>query len=294
MDYQGWLTKRTDVTSTATHSVTLLIGLCGLAGNGAVLRLLGSYCLYRNSTILYILMLTLLDFLFLLFLLPSTVFFLLENVSCSIIMPLGYVWLLFRVSLLSYSLWLYTLTFISIKRCRSIHCSLWLCCQHPQQLLKENHALLGAFFSTLVIVIGTITSLCMFQLSEHCWVSLISMYTFNSLLCAPFMLISSTILFTHFKPGSQQHQPKRLDIAICLIVLFTLPRSLWNLLQHLGYTTVPSQVAFLLTCTHSSINPFICFLVGRCCRPYSLLTSLTSLASSSSKHGLFPVLAAVT
>ncbi|XP_059704468.1 mas-related G-protein coupled receptor member H-like [Haemorhous mexicanus] len=260
----------TDVTSMSIHSVTLLICLCGLAGNGAVLWLLGSCCLYRNSTILYIHIRTFFDFLFLLLLLPSTLLFLLENVSCSIIMPLGYVGFLFRASLLSYSFWLYTLTFISIKRCRSIHCPLWLCCHRPQQLSWVVFTLLGAFFITLITIFAVMLSLCMFQLSEHCWVSLTSMYTFNLLLCAPFMLVSSIILFIKVKPGSHQQQPKRFDIVICLIVLFTLPRSLCNFLQELGYTVVPSQAVFLLACISSTINPFIYFLVGRCRRPCSM------------------------
>ncbi|XP_064571491.1 mas-related G-protein coupled receptor member B4-like [Zonotrichia leucophrys gambelii] len=261
---------KTDVTSVAIHSVTLLICLCGLAGNGAVLWLLGSHCLSRNSTILYILVLTFLDFLLLLFVLPSTLLFLLENVSCSIIMPLQYMGLLFRVSAVSHSVWLCTLTFISIKRCRSTHCPLWHCCHHPQHLLKEMHALLGAVFITFIIVIAIIFSPCIVLLSEHCWVFYISMHTFNLLLCAPFMLISSKIVSTHFKPGSHQQQPKRLDIVICLIVLFTLPLSLCNLLQELSYTIVSSQVLFLLACIHRSINPIICFLVGRCWKPCSV------------------------
>ncbi|KAM3671491.1 mas-related G-protein coupled receptor member H-like [Ammospiza maritima maritima] len=262
----------TDVTTTAIHSVTLLISLCGLAGNGAVLWLLCSCCSSRNSTILYILVLTFLDFLLLLFVLPSPLLFLLENVSCSIIMPLQYVGLLFRVSLVSHSVWLCTLTFISIKRCRSTHCPLWHCCHHPQQLLKVMHALLGAFFITfiIVIVIAIIFSLCIVLLSEYCWVFYLSVHTFNLLLCAPFMLVSSKIIFTHFKPGTHQQQPKRLDIVICLIVLFTLPLSLCQFLQELSYTVVPSQVLFLLICIHRSINPIICFLVGRCWRPCSL------------------------
>ncbi|KAM7019686.1 mas-related G-protein coupled receptor member D-like [Passerculus sandwichensis] len=260
----------TDVTSVAIHSVTLLICLCGLAGNGAVLWLLGSRCSSSNSTIIYILMLTFLDFLLLFFVLPSTLLFLLENVSCSIIMPLQYVGLLFRLSAVSHSVWLCTLTFISIKKCRSIHCLLWHCCHHPQHLLKVMHALLGAFFITFIIVIAIIFSLCIVLLSEHCWVFYLSVHIFNLLLCAPFMLISSKIVFTHFKPGSQQHQPKRLDIVMCLIVLFTLPLSLCHFLQELSYTVVPSQVLFLLICIHRSINPIICFLVGRCWRPCSV------------------------
>ncbi|XP_057882040.1 mas-related G-protein coupled receptor member B4-like [Melospiza georgiana] len=260
----------TDVTTVATHSVTLLICLCGLAGNGAVLWHLGSHFLCRNSTILYILVLTFLDFLLLLFVLPSTLLFLLENVSCSIIMPLQYVGLLFRLSAVSHSVWLCTLTFFSIKRCRSIHCPLWHCCHHPQQLLKVMHALLRAFFITFIIVIAIIFSPCIVLLSEHCWVFYISMHAFNLLLCAPFILISSKIVFTHFKHGSHQQQPKRLDIVMCLIVLFTLPLILCHFLQELGYTVVPSHVLFLLICIHRSINPIICFLVGRCWKPCSV------------------------
>ncbi|XP_054132401.1 mas-related G-protein coupled receptor member A8-like [Melozone crissalis] len=260
----------TDVTSVATHSVTLLICLCGLPGNGAVLWLLGSHCSSRNSTILYILVLTLLDFLFLLILLPSTLLFLVENVSCSIIMPLSHIMYLSWMSLLSYSMWLFTLTFISVKRSRPIHCPLWHCCHHSQHLLKIMLALLRAFFVTLVLVFAMMLSLCMFQQFEHCWAFLSSIHTVNLLLCAAFMLISSTILFTHFKPGTQQQQPKRLDIVICLIVLLTLPLSLWNFLQQLSYTIVPSQLLFRFTCILSSIKPLIYFLAGRCWRPCSV------------------------
>ncbi|KAL9850924.1 LOW QUALITY PROTEIN: uncharacterized protein GJ701_006302 [Geothlypis trichas] len=254
----------TDVTTVAIHSVTLLICLSRLAGNGVVLWLLGSHTSSKNSIILYNLTLTLLDFL--LILLPSTLLLPVEDMSCSIIVALSYIGFLSWMSLLSHSMWLCTLTFISIRRCRSIHCLLWHCCHHPQHLLMVMLALLRDFFITLVIVFAMILSLCMFQQSEHCWVFLSSIYTFNLLLCAPFMLIYSTILYS-FKPCSRQQQPKRLNIVICLIVLFTLPHSLCNFLQQLGYTVMPSQVVLLLAYIHSSIKPFICFLVGKCWRP---------------------------
>nr|XP_014130409.2 LOW QUALITY PROTEIN: mas-related G-protein coupled receptor member H-like [Zonotrichia albicollis] len=266
----------TDVTSVATHSVTLLICLCGLAGNGALLWFLGSRTSSRSSTVLYILMLTLLDFFFLLIMLPATVIFLVGDVSCSNIMPLSYIRFLFWTSLFSHSLWLCTLTFISIKRCWSIHCPLWLCCHHPQQLLKVMLFLLRAFLVALIIVFHDV-SLCMFEQPDFCRVSLSSIHTFNLLLGAPLMLISSTILFTHFKPASQQQQPKKLDIVICLIVLLTLPLSLCNFLQQLSYTVVPSKFYFLLTCIHSSIKPFIYILVGRCWRPCSVWSLRLSL-----------------
>ncbi|XP_036239620.1 mas-related G-protein coupled receptor member A8-like [Molothrus ater] len=261
----------TDVTTVAIHSVTLLICLSGLAGNGAVLWFTGSRWLSRKRTNRYILILTFLDFLFLLFLVPFTLLFLLEVVSCSIIMPLWFVTLLFEVPLVSYNLWLYTLTFISIKRCRSIHCPLWHCCHHPQQLLKVMHwGLLGIFFMAFITIFATMISLCGIQRSKHCWMSLFSMYAFNLLFCAPFVFISSIILFIKVKSGSDQQQRNKLNIVICIIVLFTLPRSLCNLVQQFGYAALPSPVSFLLNCIHTSINPIICFLVGRCWRPCSM------------------------
>ncbi|KAM7035065.1 uncharacterized protein M8220_011104 [Acridotheres tristis] len=263
----------TDVPSVAIHSVALLFCLCGLTGNGAVLWLLGLRSLCRNT----ILILTFIDFLFLLFLMPSILLFLLEDVSCSVIMPLKYVGLVFQVPWMSYMLWLYTLTLKSIQRCRSMHCPLWHCCHRPQNLSKVVCALLWAFSITVITIFFTWISLCAFLPPEHCRVYLISIYTFNLLLCAPFMLISITILYINVKSGSRQQQPKSLDIVICLTVLLTLPFSLWNLLQELGYTIYSSPVAFLLTCLYSSIKPLIYFLVGRCWSPCSVESLRLSL-----------------
>nr|RLV62872.1 hypothetical protein DV515_00018858 [Chloebia gouldiae] len=79
-----------DVTSMAIYSVTLLICLCGVAGNGAVLCLL-----HRNSMTLYVFDLASVDSLFLLLMVPSTLLYLLESMSCSTIMPLAYLRILF-------------------------------------------------------------------------------------------------------------------------------------------------------------------------------------------------------
>ncbi|XP_016154348.1 PREDICTED: probable G-protein coupled receptor 152 [Ficedula albicollis] len=246
-----------DVTNVAMHSVALLICLCGLVGNGAVLWLLGSHHVSRNSTPLYILTLTFIDFLFLLFLVSASLLFLLEDVSCSVIMPLLYVWVLSQLSLVSYITWLYLLTFISIWRCRSIHCPLWHCCHRPQHLSKVVCALLWAFSISVITLFATWFSLCASQLPEHCRMSFISRYTFDLLLCVPFILISITILHLKIMSDSHQQQPKNLDIVICLSVLLTLPFSLRNLLQEFGYTIFSSHLTFLLTCIHSSIKPFI-------------------------------------
>uniref|UniRef100_A0A8C0U4B2 Mas-related G-protein coupled receptor member H-like n=1 Tax=Cyanistes caeruleus TaxID=156563 RepID=A0A8C0U4B2_CYACU len=240
------------------YCVMLLICLCGVAGNGAIL-----FILHRNSITLYIFDLAFADFLFLLLMVPSTLLYLLENMSCSSIMPLTYLRILFLLSLLPYNLGLFLLTAVSIYRCTSVVSP--LCYQRlcSQRLLEVVNVLLWALCIGFIV---TVTSLCLCQEHEHCQGAHISMDAFNLLLFAPAMVISSTVLLIKIKSDPQQQQPKRLDIVILFTVLFfllfALPLSLCNFLQQLGYNTVSSQVVFLLTCITSSIKPFIYFLVG--------------------------------
>ncbi|XP_059704460.1 mas-related G-protein coupled receptor member A1-like [Haemorhous mexicanus] len=248
-----------NISNMAIDFVMLLVSLCGLAGNGVALWLL-----HVNAITHFISKQAIIDFLFLIFMLPSTLLFLVEEVSCSAIMPLMYLSLLFQLSLFTYSIGLYRLMFISIQRCRSILCLLFCGCQLPEHLLWV--LMTGLFWVLLFVFIAvnpTVTFLCQSHEQEQCQVALTSMYALNLFLFAAPMVISSTILFIHLKPGSQQQQQhKSLDIVIFLVALFSLPFSLWNLLQQLGYTVVSSQAVLLLACINSSIKPFICFLVG--------------------------------
>ncbi|KAM3669950.1 mas-related G-protein coupled receptor member D-like [Ammospiza maritima maritima] len=209
----------------ATHNVTLLICLCGLAGNGAVLWILG-FCIHRDTMkpiTAYILDLAIIKFLFLIFMVHSTLLFLQDDFSCSFIMPPASIHFLFLLFLMFHSVGLYRLT-ASASR--------------------------GAVTGTQ---------------------ALISLYILNSPVFAPSMVISTTVLFIHFKGSSQQQQQsKRLDIIVVLAVLLTLPLSLWNFLQQLGYTTVSPQVVLLFACMHSSINPFIYISVTKCWRRCSM------------------------
>ncbi|KAM6204769.1 mas-related G-protein coupled receptor member H-like [Sarcoramphus papa] len=254
---------RVDVTDMAIDGVTLLICLCGLVGNGAVLWLLGFH-IRRNPITVYILNLAVADFTFLLFMVTSSLLYMMENVFCSTVVSLTYLRSLFLLSLFSYNMGLYLLTAISIERCVSV-----LCCstRRPQHLSAVVCALLWALS---IAVIAAVTSLCLLHEHEHCRMALISMYVLNFLIFAPPMVISSTILFIKVQCGSQQRQPRRLYIVIFLTVLFfllfALPLSIWNFLQQFSFTLVPSQVVFLLACINSSANPFIYFLVGSCRR----------------------------
>ncbi|KAM9556296.1 mas-related G-protein coupled receptor member H-like [Guaruba guarouba] len=267
LETDGYNSCRIDITDVAMDTVTLLICLCGLVGNGAVLWLLG-FCIRRNPITIYILNLAMADFTFLLFMVVSVLLYMMENIFCSSFVSLTYQRPLLLLSLFSYNTSLYFLTAISIERCTSI-----LCCstRHPQRLSALVCALLWALS---IAVIAAVTSLCLLHEHELCQMALISMYTLNFLIFAPPMVVSSTILFIKVQCGSQQHQPKRLYIVIFLTVLFFLifgvPLSVWNFLQQFGYAA-PSQAVFLLACINSSINPFIYFLVGSCRRRCSMV-----------------------
>ncbi|XP_069660297.1 mas-related G-protein coupled receptor member H-like isoform X2 [Haliaeetus albicilla] len=105
---------RIDVTDAAVDMVTLLICLCGLVGNGAVLWFLG-FRIRRNPITVYILNLAVADFTFLLFMVTSSLLYMMENVFCSAVVSLMYLRSLFLLSLFSYNMGLYLLTAISIE-----------------------------------------------------------------------------------------------------------------------------------------------------------------------------------
>ncbi|KAM7019695.1 mas-related G-protein coupled receptor member X2-like [Passerculus sandwichensis] len=255
----------TEVPSVAIHSVTLLICLCGLAGNGAVIGLLS---LKIPNYRFFVLAVT--DFLFLLLTVPSTLLFLVEDVSCSPIVPLVYLSFLFQLSVVSYYwalLWL-------MPRRPVVYmyklCKLCCCCDLPQRLRWVVGSVQYWAFFAVFAVIPTVTLLCPSHEQEHCWAALISMNTIMLLLFAVPMLVSSTVDFIKDKWGTQQQQPNRRNFITVITVLLSLIISLWNFLQQLSYSVVSSEVFFQLTCIHSSIKPFIYFLVGRCWRPCSI------------------------
>ncbi|XP_059330274.1 mas-related G-protein coupled receptor member H-like [Ammospiza nelsoni] len=255
----------TDVTSVAIHSVALLICLCGLAGNGAVIGLLSLRS--RNASIFEM---ALVDFLFLLFAVPSALLILVEDVSCSPVMPLMYMNFVFQLSVFS-SYWaLYRLSAGSSARYMRNFFELCCCCDPPLRLLWVLTLIRYWAFFAVFTIMPSVTFLCPSHQQEHCRAALISVYIIILLLYAAPLLVSNAVDFIKAKWGSQQQQPERRDIIIFVIVLLALIISLWNFLQELGYMVVPSQVVFLLACINSSIKPFIYFLVGRCWRPCSM------------------------
>ncbi|RMB98065.1 hypothetical protein DUI87_25543 [Hirundo rustica rustica] len=256
----------TDVTNVAIHSVTLLVCLCGLVGNGAVLLCLLRLKL-RNTDFYY---LAFADFLFLLFSVSSALLFLVEDVSCSPIMPLMYVGFLFLFSVVFCCWALFSLllqsNIVYMAKLYKLCCR----CVLPAEWLLLVYCAKALVFFALFTVIPTVTNPCPSQQEEPCQAALISVYTLILLLCAAPTVISSTINLIKAKRGSTRQQPKGRDIVNLLLVPFILLLSICNFLHRLGYTLVSSEVLFLLNCIQNSIKPFIYFLAGRCWSPCSM------------------------
>uniref|UniRef100_A0A8B9QSF2 G-protein coupled receptors family 1 profile domain-containing protein n=1 Tax=Anas platyrhynchos TaxID=8839 RepID=A0A8B9QSF2_ANAPL len=261
-----------DVPDVAVDGASLLICLCGLVGNGAVLWLLGCR-IRRNPITVYVLNLAVADFIFLLLMLTSAIFYILDSLSCHTFHFFSYLTPFFLPLLFTHNMGMYLLTAISIERCVSVLCPLWYRCHRPQHLSAVVCALLWALSISVIAIVAVP---CLTHQQDQCRLSLISMYALNFLIFAPPMVISNVILFIKVQCGSQRRQPRRLYIVIFLTVLFFLllmvPLSIWNFVQHINISMGHSQVVFLLACINSSINPFIYFLVGSCRRRCSLVS----------------------
>ncbi|XP_032918988.1 mas-related G-protein coupled receptor member H-like [Catharus ustulatus] len=262
----------TDGTNVAIHSVALLICLCGLAGNGAVLWFLSLDA--GNHDILH---LALADFLVLLFMVPSAILFLVEDMSCSPIMPLMYVNFLFQLSEVSYFWGLFRLMLTSYMVNILDLCKLCCGCDIPIRLWWLVDGVQFWAFFALFTVIPSLTSLCPSHEQGHCRAALISIYATILLLFAAPMVIIRTIKIIRAKCGSRKQQLNMRDIAIFIIVFFTLLLVLFNFLQQLGYILVSTQVVTLLNCIYSSIKPFIYFWAGMCSSPCSMESLRLSL-----------------
>ncbi|XP_063253713.1 uncharacterized protein LOC134550801 [Prinia subflava] len=259
-----------DVTDVAIHSVTLLISLCGLVGNGAFLYLFG-----LKERDIGVFIVDLLGFLFLLFTVPSTILFLVEDVSCSPIMPLPYLSFLFQFSVVS-SYWV-QFQLILLGNIISMEKFCKFCpCDLPERLMWLVVTVVFWAFFALFTFIPAMTNLCPSHQQEHCRSALISVYTLILLLFAGPMVIFDTIDFIKAMWGSKKLKSKMHNIVLFLIVLFILGLSFCNFLQQLGYTVVSSQVLFLLNCIPSSIKPFTYDLVISCWDISSLKNFLLS------------------
>uniref|UniRef100_K7EWG2 Mas-related G-protein coupled receptor member H-like n=1 Tax=Pelodiscus sinensis TaxID=13735 RepID=K7EWG2_PELSI len=245
-------------TDISINSVTLLICLLGLMGNGTVLWFLG-FRIKRNTFTVYILNLGIADFGFLLFLGVSLTMNMMNHFFC-----LDLEWRPFLLLFLfTYNTSLYLLTAISIERCISVFFPLWSRCRRPKPLSALVCALLWVFSSLLI---GLVCHFCLLNPDKKCLVTVISMNIFNFLVFTPIMVLSNLILSIKVRCSSQRRQPRKLYAVILLTILFFLvfavPLSIQCFMLYFNYFLFSNETCFMLASLNSSINPVIYFLIG--------------------------------
>ncbi|XP_025923545.1 mas-related G-protein coupled receptor member H-like isoform X1 [Apteryx rowi] len=243
-------------------SITLLICLCGLFGNGAILWLLG-FCIKRNPFTVYFLNLAVADAFFLL---CTSVFLIIYHVPMlSCFQPeLVHVLLPFHsMVLLTYSASLYLLTAISVERCLGVLWPFWCRCHRPKLL---SAVVCGLLWALACVLSGLVYFVCDLDHCKSCWVVLATLCFLNFFLFTPFMVLSNVILLIKLRRSSRQHHSGRLYtvvfLAVFFFLLFAIPLSAQIFLNFFVYVKFVWESCLLLASINSSSNPVIYVLVG--------------------------------
>ncbi|XP_004418718.1 PREDICTED: mas-related G-protein coupled receptor member X2-like [Ceratotherium simum simum] len=249
-------------------SLTFIIALVGLAGNGIVLWILGFH-MRRNAFTVYILNLAGADFLCLSLLIIRSLV-LLSNFfrSSSISIPK----FLTPVFTFVYIVGLSVLSAISTERCLSVLCPIWYRCRRPRHTSAVMCALLWALSLLLSVLRGEYCGF-LFSDGDVGWCRVIDFISAAWLIFLFVLLSGSSLaLPTRLLWGSQQVQLTRLYLTIvltALVFLFCgLPLGIhWFLVFWIqgGFDMFSLHlylVTMFLSCVNSSTNPVIYFFVG--------------------------------
>ncbi|XP_074130657.1 mas-related G-protein coupled receptor member X1-like [Sminthopsis crassicaudata] len=239
---------------------SLLIALAGLAGNGAVLWLLG-FRVRRTPFSVYILNLAAADALFLCCSLLNSINRLAHHLFGSLTY---FVIIYFRHA--SYAVGLSLLAAISTERCLSALFPLWYRNRRPRRTSAAVCAVLWALAGLLWL---TRFLLCFYLYSyKFCSYIYLAIESVWFTLLSPVLCASSLTLLLRVQCGSRRRRPPRLSLLVLLAVLVFLlcglPMGIWAVLYfHLHIDLMPSWLRQLLACVNSSVNPLIYFFLGR-------------------------------
>ncbi|KAM3841068.1 proto-oncogene Mas-like [Vipera latastei] len=240
-------------------SLTMIVCVLGMLGNGLVIWLLGS-SVKRNTFAIYIINLSVADFGFL------TTELIIEIHGLSTHFYCGFPYNLFQtVLLLMYSAGQFLLTVISIDRCISVLFPIWYRCHRPLHLFTTVCAVIWAVSFILSSIHFTIATV----LKHEVKYSLNYTFIVNAVICLPLMTISSVILFIKLFFISRSQRRRQLLTVVLLTLLFFLVLAFPLNLFYFIREKLPSvnknivHSGYLYISINSSINPLIYYLVGR-------------------------------
>ncbi|NXK52130.1 MAS protein, partial [Chauna torquata] len=239
---------------------TLLICLCGLVGNGAVLWLLGCR-IRRNPVTVYILNLAVADFAFVLSITIALVIFYGPQSFCRRLGSQDVMTMLNIAIIFVFTTSIYLLAAFSARTSLSAlpwaHCP---CCR-SWRLPALVCALLWALsFSLTVTLYFSPVALVIFVLSY--------------LLSVLILILSGLTLFAKVLCCSRQYPPRKLCVVVLLSVIsfpfFTADFTYWLLLRLFDFSVLVFDTPLLFACVNSTINPVIYFLAGSCTKKFTI------------------------
>ncbi|NXY25720.1 MRGA1 protein, partial [Atrichornis clamosus] len=240
--------------------VTLLLCLCGMVGNGAVLCLLG-FCIRRNPITVYILNLAVADFSFLLFITIALGIFYVPESFCHQLGSRGMTTRLNISILFTFTAGVYSLAAVSAVTALSV---LPVSC-HPYHCSQRFPVLLCALLWVLSFLL---------TLTLYFHPSALIAFVLSYLLSVLTLICSGLALLARLLCCSRKQSLRKLcAVALMPIVFFpffTADFGYWLLLRVFDFSVFALSTSLPLACANSSAHPLIYFLAGSCAKEFTL------------------------
>ncbi|XP_012874993.1 PREDICTED: mas-related G-protein coupled receptor member X2-like [Dipodomys ordii] len=256
-----------DLQELILYSLTFITAVVGMAGNAAVIWLLG-FQMRRNPISVYILNLAAADFLFLCF----NIFNSIQEITSLLPYIHSYLFnFFFSGFFCSYTASLSILSAISLERCLSVVCPIWYRCRRPRHTSTFVCMLIWGLSLLLTILRS---HHCIITTSPHHVNWCLRMHYFSAgYLMLLFVILSGSSLALIVKMfcGSRRMPMTRLYVTLLLTVLVFifcgLPYGIRYFLTTWFYINVRDHPCFFLflfflSCVNSCANPIVYFFVG--------------------------------
>ncbi|XP_040289016.1 proto-oncogene Mas-like isoform X2 [Bufo bufo] len=270
----GSYQANTQLSFTAATGIAIVFSVIGLIGNFIVFWYL-CFKIKKNKYTIYIINLSVADFIFLLFNIVALILFIHTLTSTNPQTEWKEPFLVF-LEIFSKSgqySGMYILTALSLERCLSVLFPIWYHCQRPNNL--------SIIICVSVWILGCTESLidnlgcparAFYQPNIGCTAVQIIVFGLAIVICLPIMVISSFILLFKIKRTFDDQYPQKfyiiIIVAVCVFIISVIPINfVWFFMYFKVLKSDFETVGFFfgsMYCLvlHCTIDPYIYFIIG--------------------------------
>ncbi|XP_042670159.1 mas-related G-protein coupled receptor member B4-like [Centrocercus urophasianus] len=240
--------------------VTVLICLCGLVGNGAILWLLRTR-VRRNFITIYIFNLAMADFTFLFSIVIALIIFYGPQSFCHSLGSQDVMTVLNMAITFAFISGVYLMAALGARTGLSAL---------PQPLCPcQSSWCFPAFLCALLWALALLLTVTLYFSPL-----MLIAFVFSYLLSVLILILSGLALFAKLFCCSWQYPPRKLCIAVLLAVIsfpfFTADFAYWLLLRLFDFSALAFGTSLLFACMNSSIKPVLYFLAGCCMKKFTV------------------------